>query len=142
MLKNIDPLLGPELLCHLRAMGHGDEVALVDANFPATALGQRVVRLDGVTAPAALKALLSVLPLDTYVPAAAHVMQTVGSAALAPIIEEFSQLLAQEAGARFAPPAALTREMFYQRARAAYLVVACGEQRLYGNLILTKGVIG
>jgi len=64
MLKGVDPLLGPELLAILRAMGHGDEIAVVDANYPAETHGKRVVRMDGHTASAILEAVLSLLPLD------------------------------------------------------------------------------
>ena len=68
MLKNIDPLLGPELLKVLRAMGHGDEIAIVDGNYPADADAKRLVRMDGHSAPAILDAILSVMPLDEMVP--------------------------------------------------------------------------
>jgi L-fucose mutarotase len=67
MLRGIDPLLSPELLMILRAMGHGDEIAIVDANFPATSNADWLVRLDGVDASQALAAVLSVLPLDSFV---------------------------------------------------------------------------
>ena len=66
MLKGIDPLLAPDLLHVLAAMGHGDELAVVDANFPAVAVARRLVRLDGVRASRALQAILSLLPLDTF----------------------------------------------------------------------------
>src|SRR5271169_2948722 len=64
MLKGIDPLLGPDLLHTLAAMGHGDEIAIVDANFPAASTARRLVRIDGAGAPAVLSAVLSLLPLD------------------------------------------------------------------------------
>lgn len=67
MLKNIPALLGPELLSTLRAMGHGDEIAIVDANFPAEFLGPLVIRADGVSATDMLDAILSVMPLDDFV---------------------------------------------------------------------------
>jgi len=68
MLKNIDPVLSPELLSTLRAMGHGDELAIVDANYPAEASGRTVIRMDGVTiATRVLEAVLSLMPLDEFV---------------------------------------------------------------------------
>jgi L-fucose mutarotase len=141
MLKGLDPLLGPDLLAILRAMGHGDELALVDANFPAAASARRLVRLDGVAAPRVLAALLSVLPLDDFVDSPATRMEVVGDAAAIPeICEEFAALVGQAAG-RAAPLAAIERFAFYQRARDAFAVVATGETRLYGNLLLRKGVI-
>ena len=79
MLKNLDPMLTPDLLHALRAMGHGDEIAIVDANYPANSPGPRVVRLDGVDATRALDAILSVMPLDDFVPEACWRMQVVGA---------------------------------------------------------------
>jgi L-fucose mutarotase len=141
MLKGIDPLLNPELLQALAAMGHGDEIAIVDANFPAASNAKRLIRLDGADAARALKAILSVLPLDTFVPSPAHVMQVVGSPeTVPPTVREFRAILEAEAG-RAIEPAAIERHGFYERARACYAVVATGERRKYGNIILTKGVI-
>ena len=67
MLKGIPPILGPELLFTLRAMGHGDEIAIVDANYPGDSAGPTLVRLDGVSATEALDAVLALMPLDTFV---------------------------------------------------------------------------
>ena len=78
MLKGIDPILGPDLLRVLAAMGHGDEVVIADANFPAEANARRLVRLDGVDATRTAEAILSLLPLDEYVEAPAAVMAVVG----------------------------------------------------------------
>ena len=141
MLKGLDPLLGPELLHALAAMGHGDEIAVVDANFPAAALAQRLVRLDGVGAPRALAAVLSVLPLDTFTETPAVVMAVVGDPAVVPPpVREFQPLVDAAAGrrVRLVP---LERSAFYARARAAFAVVATGETRAYGNILLAKGVI-
>lgn len=141
MLKNIDPILSPELLAHLRAMGHGDELAIVDANFPAHRLAQRLVRMDGLSSTRVLNAVLSLLPLDTYVAAAAHVMQVVGSQDTAPIAGEYRDIVVTQAGAEFGQLGVIERHAFYERAGRCYLVIATGETRLYGNVILTKGVI-
>jgi L-fucose mutarotase len=140
MLKGIDPLLGPELLAILRAMGHGDSIALVDANFPAEANARRLVRADGVDAIRMVRAVLSVLPLDDFEPVAAYRMAIVDAPGeVPPIAQEFDAAL-RTAGysAALAP---LDRHDFYQRARACHAIVATGETRLYGNLILVKGVI-
>ena len=141
MLKGLDPLLGPDLLAILRAMGHGDELALVDANFPAASSARRLVRLDGIAAPRALAALLSVLPLDDFVDSPATRMEVVGDAAAIPeICQEFATLVGQAAG-RAVKLAAVERFAFYQRARDAFAIIATGEMRIYGNLLLRKGVI-
>lgn len=140
MLKHIDPLLGPDLLATLRAMGHGDEIAIVDANYPAVASGRPVIRLDGTDAVRALNAVLSVLPLDDFVPEAAWRMEVVGDpTAEPPIVAEFRAALATHEPA--AVLGALERYAFYGRVRTAFAVVATGERRLYGNILLKKGVI-
>jgi L-fucose mutarotase len=142
MLIGIDPLLGPELLAHLRAMGHGDELVIADANFPATSVARRLVRADGVTAPQMLDAVLTLLPLDTFVDSAVAVMEIVGSAGkCAPITDEFRAIVAARSGRRFENIAPVERFAFYERARQAYAVVATGERRTYGNVILRKGII-
>jgi L-fucose mutarotase len=141
MLKGIDPLLNADLLHALRAMGHGDEIAVVDANFPATTMARRLIRLDGVDAVRTVEAILSVLPLDDFVEHPASRMQVVGdAAAVPPVCREFQKQVERWAGKR-TPLATIERHAFYQRVRACYAVVATGENRLYGNLIITKGVI-
>ena len=140
MLKGIDPLLGPNLLALLRGMGHGDEIVVADANFPATELARRLERADGVDAVRMLRVITSVLPLDDFVPKAAFRMAVVGNADETPeIAREFERVLI-DAGYRNGI-AALERQVFYDRAKSAYAIVATGELRLYGNVILKKGVI-
>ena len=142
MLKGINPLLAPDLLRILRAMGHGDEIAIVDANFPAESTGPEVVRLSGVSATDALDAILSVMPLDTFVPDAAWRMEVVGQPdAEQPIFETFRTTLRQHEGSE-CNLAQLERFAFYARAEMCFAIVSTGEGRLYGNIILKKGVIG
>lgn len=141
MLKSIDPLLSPELLATLRAMGHGDELAIVDANFPAVASGRPVVRADGSPATAVAAAVLSLMPLDEFVPCAAFHMQVVDNpAGQMPIFDEFRALLR-----KYEPAASrlegIERFAFYDRVKQCFAVVATGERRLYGNLILKKGIV-
>lgn len=145
MLKGIDPLLTPELLQALRAMGHGDTIAIVDANFPAAATGPPVIRLAGASATAAANAILSVLPLDDFVPAAAWCMEVVGDAAAdLPIYGEFRAAIAKGEGdgegSKFSL-AKLERFRFYEEAAKAFVIVSTNETRLYGNLLLKKGVV-
>jgi L-fucose mutarotase len=142
MLIGIDPLLGPELLAHLRSMGHGDELVIADANFPAASVAKRLVRAEGTTTPQMLAAVLSVLPLDTFTNAAVCVMEVVDSAGFfAPITDEFRKIVAAGAGQRFSNIVGLERFAFYERAHQAYAVIATGERRIYGNIILRKGII-
>ena len=140
MLKGIDPLLGPELLRVLRAMGHGDEIVIADANFPSESVHKTVIRADGVDAVRMTQAIVSVLPLDDFVPAAVFRMAVVDKPEEVPaIIEDFKYVLVKN---RYRGPIeAIERFAFYERAKKAFAVVATGETRLYGNLILKKGVI-
>lgn len=139
MLKTISPLLSPDLLHALAAMGHGDEVAIVDANFPATALARRLVTSPGVSSPAMMAAILSLLPVDDFIPEPGWTMEIVGDAnASLPVIDEIRTTLAQHDERSLA---ALERHAFYQRASAAFLIVQTGETRKYGNVLLKKGVI-
>jgi L-fucose mutarotase len=141
MLKNIDPVLSPDLLMVLRSMGHGDDIAIVDANFPAAAMARRLVRLDGLTATDVTNAILSVMPLDDFVPEAAWRMEVVGDPqAEQPIFDEFRAIISRHEGSTFRL-ASLERFAFYEQAKAAYAVVSTGEKRLYGNIILKKGVV-
>lgn len=140
MLKNIHPLLGPELLYVLGRMGHGDEIAIADANFPAESNAERLVRMDGVSATDVLEAVLSVLPIDTYADDPVKTMQVVGDADDVPeIVREFRRIVARNSPSSVAF-GTLERDAFYSRSREAFAIVATGERRLYGNILLTKGV--
>ncbi|MCL4157409.1 UNVERIFIED_CONTAM: hypothetical protein GTU68_016104 [Idotea baltica] len=142
MLRNISPILSPDLLWTLRAMGHGDDLVIADANFPATALGARCHRLDGLTATDALQAVLTVLPLDSFVPNPVVVMEVVDDPdAVPPIVEEFQNITNVTAD-NPAELSRLERFAFYDRAKSAFAIIQTGETRLYGNIILKKGVIG
>ena len=140
MLKGLDPVLGPELLATLRAMGHADEIAIVDANFPAAATARRLIRAEGVTATRMAQAILSVLPLEQFEPVAAFRMAVDGAPdEMPPVIGEFERLL--RAVGYDGQIAALERFAYYERTRAAYAIVSTGERRYWGNLILKKGAI-
>jgi L-fucose mutarotase len=140
MLKNIPPILGPDLLAILRAMGHGDEIAIVDANYPADSAGPDLVRLDGVSATDALDAVLTLMPLDDFVDAAAICMQVVGNAGRRePVMDAFETILKQHEPAMAL--ASLERFAFYDRVKQGYAIIQTGERRLYGNIILKKGII-
>lgn len=141
MLKALHPLLGPDLLHALASMGHGDEIAIVDANFPAAACARRLVRMDGCGAVQVLTAVLGVLPLDDFVAAPLATMRVVEAADEAPAIALEFQDAATRAEGRPVAAEALEREAFYARARGAFAIVQTGETRLYGNVMLRKGVV-
>jgi len=138
MLKTLDPLLNGALLQVLADMGHGSEIAIVDANYPASADAKRLVRLDGITATAALKAVLSLLPLDDFVESPVAIMPP--PTGRTPLLDEF-QALIDSAEGKPIQVTEMDRFAFYERARGAYVMIATGERRLYGNIILVKGVI-
>jgi L-fucose mutarotase len=141
VLKNIDPLLTAELLGHLAAMGHGDVLALVDRNFPAASTARRLVTLAGVDVPHAARAILSVLPVDTFVEPAVRWMGAVGAEQTVQEVHADLQAVVDEAEGRRVPTAAVERFEFYRRAAEAYVVVATTEDRPYGCFLITKGVI-
>jgi L-fucose mutarotase len=141
MLKGLDPLLSADLLHVLRAMGHGDELVIVDANFPATSMGRRVVRMDGVSATRALEAVLSVMPLDDFVDEpCARMLVVDGPEAVPEVCKQFQELIDRAEG-RPVRLANIERFAFYERARQAFALVQTGETRLYGNVLLKMGVI-
>ena len=141
MLKGIHPLLSPDLLHALADMGHGESVAIVDANFPAASNSKRLIESPGAGAPAMLEAILTVLPLDERVAPAVFTMEVSGDPKAVPApVADFAAVLTAldladiEIGH-------LERHAFYARAREAFAVVRTGERRRYGNILLVKGVI-
>lgn len=144
MLKNIPPILSPEMLKVLCEMGHGDYLVLADANFPAQSVGKDaiVLRADGHSAPELLDAILQLYPLDTYVSHPVSLMQvTPGDPVQTPIWDTYKQIVAaydQRGDGIFEE---IERFAFYEKAKHAYAIIATGEKALYANLILQKGVI-
>jgi L-fucose mutarotase len=141
MLKNIDPLLNADLLQVLAAMGHGDDLALVDRNFPAAANARRLIRLDGTDIIKAGRAILSVYPLDSFVDHPVKRMQMVGKPDEIPSVQQDFQKVIDAAEGRSWPMGSLERFAFYEAARQAFAVVATSESRPYGCFLLKKGVI-
>jgi L-fucose mutarotase len=140
VLKGIPTLIGPELLHALRAMGHGDDIAIVDANFPSASNAARLVRADGHSATDVLRAVLELMPVDVR-PDALRVMEvTEDPSSKPPIVAEFERIASDVEG-RTLHARALPRAEFYATARSAFVIVATGEGRLYGNVLVTKGVI-
>ncbi len=140
MLIGLPALLGPEMLFTLRAMGHGDELAIVDGNYPAEEHGRRVIRADGLELIPVLDAVLQVLPVDDFVPQAIFRATVKGDpAALDPVHQEIIDVCARRAPGFAVVP--LAGDAFYDRVRAAHTIIATSEPRLYGNVIVRKGVI-
>ncbi|MCI8948899.1 MAG: fucose isomerase [Lachnospiraceae bacterium] len=145
MLKNISKLLSGELLQVLCDMGHGDILVIADGNYPAQTLGKRVVTCAGSSAVEILKAVVKVFPLDHIISEPILLMEVEpGDLALGmkepEIWGEFQTIIKNEYGnekrIRRVP-----RNTFYDLSKDAYCIIQTGEERLYGNLILTKGVV-
>lgn len=146
MLKGIDNRLNAEVLFALRAMGHGDTLVIADTNFPADSIARSTVlgdllRMDNLTAAEAAAAVLSVLPLDTFVDDFAGRMEMVGAPADVPPVQAEVQAAIDAAEGRARPMIGIERFDFYDRARDAYAVIQTGERRFYGCFIFRKGVI-
>jgi L-fucose mutarotase len=146
MLKSIDPILNADVLYALRAMGHGDDLVLCDTNFPADAVARqtvlgRLLRIDNVTAARAARAVLSVLPLDSFVEKPASRMEIVGQPDDVPPVQLEVQREIDAAQGRSLSMGSVERFSFYERAKNAYCVIQTGERRFYGCFIFKKGVI-
>ena len=140
MLLNVHPALSPELIYVLAQMGHGDEIAIVDANFPAVSHAQRLVPVPGLSATKTLEAILTVFPLDTFVEHPLTTMQVVDQPGQVPeIVTAFHDIAARSFPELV--PDAIPREAFYSRTRQAFAIVATSETRLYGNVLIVKGVV-
>lgn len=140
MLKGLDPLLGPELLRVLRAMGHGDEIAIVDGNYPAEEHARRLVRMDGHMAPRLLDAVLSVMPVDDMVGEAVWRPAAHGDPArMEAVFAEFAAVVKRHEPKQQITP--LVGDAFYSKVKACFAIIASGETRLYGNIVIRKGVI-
>ncbi len=139
MLKGINPLIGPNLLQALAAMGHGDELVIADRNFPSFRIGQRVVELRGHNAASVAAAILELLPLDRSV-AQPVLCMAAAEGGTPPVHAEIANIVALSLG-EGQTVGEVERFDFYERAASAYIVVVTGEDRPYGDFILCKGVL-
>jgi len=142
MLKGIPDIISPELLKILHEMGHGDDLVIGDANFPAASNARYLVRCDGHGVPELLDAILSLFPLDDFVPHPVSLMQVVPGDKTVPVIQdEIRAVVRKHEAAGDSLVEQVERFEFYERARKAYAIVATTEKKLYGCMIVKKGVI-
>jgi L-fucose mutarotase len=141
MLKGLTRLHTPELLHVLASMGHGDDLAVVDAHYPAVSTARRLVRLDGADAPEALAACLQLIPLDSFVEEPALRMEMVHAPDEIPPVQQEFQRAVNAAEGRHVALGRIDRHKFYELAQKAFAVVATGEQRTYGCILIKKGVV-
>ena len=147
MLKGIDPRLNADVLHVLRMMGHGDVLIIADTNFPSDSVSRATVygnllRMDNLTAAEAVEAVLSVMPLDTFVDDFAGRMEIVGEPDTIPAVQAEVQQKINAAEGVERPMISIERFAFYDMARQSYAVIQTGERRFYGCFMLRKGVIG
>lgn len=146
MLKGIDPRLNADVLYALRDMGHGDVVIIADTNFPSGAIARETVlgellRMENLTAAEAAEAVLSVLPLDTFVEDFAGRMEIVNAPDEVPPVQEEVQAVIDAAEGKPREMLGIERFAFYDMAKQAYAVIQTGERRFYGCFMFRKGVI-
>lgn len=146
MLKGIDNRLNAEVLATLRAMGHGDVLIVADTNFPSDSVARatvtgKLLRMENLTCAEAVNAILSVLPLDTFVPDFAGRMEVVGAPDEIPPVQQEVQAEIDRAEGRPRPMIGIERFAFYDMARQSYAVIQTGERRFYGCFMFRKGVI-
>ena len=146
MLKNLYNRLNAEVLYALRAMGHGDTLVIADTNFPSDSIARQTVlgellRMDNLTCAEVVEAVLSVLPLDTFVDDFAGRMEVVGAPDKIEPVQAEVQAKINAAEGRVREMISIERFDFYDRAREAYAVIQTGERRFYGCFIFRKGVI-
>ncbi|ACA32233.1 L-fucose mutarotase [Histophilus somni] len=140
MLKGIHPAISPDLLKILAEMGHGDELVLSDAHFPAHQLHHKVVRADGISINSLLTGITPLFEFDTYTEAPLIMMQAVEGDSLDPAVEQSYLQTIKSAVGNVPKLARMDRFAFYERAKQAYAVVITGETAKYGNIIIKKGV--
>ena len=148
MLKNIPPILSPELLKVLAEMGHSDRICIGDGNFPGASMAKAknaiFLRADGHGVPEILDAILQVFPLDTYVEQPVNLMQLMPhdvGVVKTDIWDVYTDIVAKHYEPGADAIGQIERFKFYEEAAKTYCVVATGETAVYANVMLQKGVV-
>ena len=146
MLKGLPPFMGPDLLWVLAAMGHGDQLAIVDRNYPALSTASatrsgRCVALPGTDVVQAFRGILQLLPLDSFIETPVWRMDAVDQPGTLLPVHADVQAECTRAQGRPITLGAIERFAFYEAAKRCYAVVHTTESRPYGCFIVTKGVV-
>lgn len=141
MLKNIPKNLSPELIKVLMEMGHGDEIVIADGNYPAASNAKQLVRCDGLGVPELLESILKLLPMDTYQEYSIGLMKLAEGDPTIPVIWDDYKKIIKAAAVENEKIELITRQEFYDRGKEAYAIVATGEEAIYANILLKKGVV-
>ena len=141
MLINISPTLSPDLLFHLRSMGHGEQLILADANFPYNKYNKNIIRLDGVNIPKAAEAILSVFPLDSFIAEPVKRMEIDGKPdEINDVHQDLIDTVHKVSGPNW-KIGSIERQQFYLEAKETFAVITTSDTRPYGCFIFTKGVL-
>jgi L-fucose mutarotase len=146
MLKGIDPVLNADLLWVLKSMGHGDDLIIADLNFPSDSVARetvygKLIRVENVSAARVARAVLSIMPLDSFVEKPASRMEIVGKPNEIPPVQAEVQAEIDRAEGKSWPMGSIERFAFYDLSKKAYAVVQSGERRFYGCFVFKKGVV-
>lgn len=146
MLKGIDPILNADVLYALRSMGHGDDLIIADTNFPSDSVARqtklgKLLRIDCASAGRVAQAILSVMPLDSFVEHPALRMEIVGAPDEVPPVQMEVQQAIDAAEGKSMPMGSIERFAFYDLAKKSYCVIQTGERRFYGCFVFKKGVV-
>ncbi len=146
MLKGIDPRLSAEIVHVLMLMGHGDDLVICDVNHPAASIAAettygRMIDMAGCDIPTAARAILTLMPLDTFVPAPVTRMQMVGNPDGEVPVFGRMQAVIDAAEGRAVQMQALERFAFYDAAKRAFAIIRTADSGPYGCFILKKGVV-
>ena len=141
MLINVNPLLSPEILSLLRSMGHGDRFVLSDANFPSYSHANSLFRMDGLSIPQAAESLLSVFPLDSFIPHPVQRMEIDGKPdEINDVQKDLIDTVHKVSGPNW-KVGSIERQKFYVEAKKTMAVITTSDSRPYGCFIFTKGVL-
>ena len=146
MLIGIDARMTADLLWALARMGHGDEIVIADANFPAESTARhcdfsRPIVLAGLDAVQAIELVTGLLPIDAFGDFGALRMEIDDAPQQMGEVHSAAWEVLQAVKPEGALLGSLPRREFYPRARRAFAVVQTGEARPYGCFILRKGVV-
>lgn len=141
MLKNISPVISPELIKTLMEMGHSDEIIIADGNYPSHSQGVKVIRADGLDVQILLDAILDYFPLDTYSKHPVALMEVVKGDSTVPVIWDKYKEIIKEKGYTLDVIENVDRFDFYERSKKAFAIIATSDKALYANILLKKGVV-
>ena len=146
MLRGIDPRLSAEILYVLMLMGHGDDLVVCDVNHPAATIARhtthgKLIDMPGCDIPAAVVAILTLMPLDSFVEEPVMRMKVVGNPdGIVPIFDRMQRALDAAIG-RPVKMGAYERFDFYAAAKCSFAIIRTSDPGPYGCFILRKGVI-